>query len=197
MPVPIKAEESCVSGQVLHFRDDEGFIVKESQQSSPEVANPVENEQPIPIHISLFPSEMALLVYSSQYCVHCKGALRKTSYHPYHQPNTFIGMPFSLPFTATLWKNLNQHKHGQNHKPALRHSGSFLLSSNWLTDQSVSRSTGETAGYLSRYPGAATPDVDHWWREVWGDRDAQGLREGPNRGSVEVWRWQGRVWDVE
>ena len=80
----------------------------ESRESSPSIADLQENDVPIPVWVSSPPPMYQELVRSGQCCICSNGPLKKSSYHPYHHSDTFMGMPAGLRSTKDLHRNLKQ-----------------------------------------------------------------------------------------
>ena len=72
------------------------------------LADPQENEVPLPIRLVSLPPAYAPSVRSSQRCKHSCGMLKTISYHPYRHADTFMGMPTGLQSTKDLHHNLER-----------------------------------------------------------------------------------------
>ena len=160
--VPIDMEVVHNPSLALRFGDDEeeGLIIVETRESSPSVADPQENDVPIPVQVSSPPPVYQELVCSGQCCIHLNGPLKKLSFYPYHCSDTFMGMPAGLHSTKDLRHNLKRlQQTGSSHKCNSARSGSLSSETSYgnVTDRSIDLGPRADVGGVSRHP--TSPEV--------------------------------------
>ena len=159
--IPIEAKELNPS-QASRFGDDEEeeSAMEEAVESSEDEVVPQENEVPLPVQIVSPPPAYAPSVCSGQHCKCSCSPLKMISYHPYHHPDTFMGMPSGLRSTKDFCCNLERlQQTGSSRKRNSVRSGSLSSETSFgdITDRLVDLRSGRDAGSVAGH--SVSPEV--------------------------------------